>query len=805
MFKNTLFLKIILVFTLPALGMMYFSTVLVYEKIQSLSETVHLDKNLQYITKTQELVESLQKERGFTAISLSSKRFKQELKHQREETNRLYKDFLTEFHDTQKQSLFTADIKKTQNLFQNLQLLRINVDNRKLPVLRVLKEYNQINAFLLQNLRDLTQLEYAASFNIQFSYLLDLLEVKELSSIEKVMTSLVLFDGLVSRTHYKILIENYILQNQYLNHYLQKASVNEVNYYNTQIPLEKMNAIIDIRDNINDYLIDSSIQFEDWWELSSVRMSALKDIYSYSQQRMKNHSIALKNDANMEQFLSLCFLFVSFSTLISLLFVLKNIIFNEQKSYNKLNKQQEVYKLLNAVNIFLIKSNKSTELYQEICKLISLTQSMSFGFVYKVSKKKTTLIAQEGPLKNILDIKLQEENNRSNLITKAIDLDRNVVVDSFEKQDLSILTDVAKEHNLKSAAAFPIKRFNKTIAIMVLYSNENYFFDNEIEILFNNMINDMTHSLEKIEYEKTRIAQEQELKIASYAFESHEPMIITNSNVEIINANQAFCDTLGYSKDEIIGKIPSMFKSKHHGTSFYEAMWKDIDKKGSWSGELYNTKKNKQLIPLRSTITAIKGEDGENTHYLAQYLDISAQIDKQKVLEYQATHDNLTGLPNRLLLLDRIERAVTKVERHNIVGGLIFIDLDNFKEVNDTLGHEIGDKLLILVAQKINKTIRKEDTIARIGGDEFIVLADHIGNTQEEAKENINSLAEKIKLSLNSIIEIDGHKNISTPSIGATLFNDSSVNIKEIIKEADTAMYKAKKQGKNRVALFAKS
>ena len=133
---------------------------------------------------------------------------------------------------------------------------------------------------------------------------------------------------------------------------------------------------------------------------------------------------------------------------------------------------------------------------------------------------------------------------------------------------------------------------------------------------------------------------------------------------------------------------------------------------------------------------------------------------------------------------------------------MIFIDLDNFKEVNDTLGHDIGDALLIMVAKTIKEVIRDEDTIARIGGDEFIVLLDNIGNDKNTAKVNINNLAEKIKNALNDITHIEGHINVSTPSIGITLFSDSSVSVKDIIKQADTAMYVAKKQGKNAIEFF---
>jgi diguanylate cyclase (GGDEF)-like protein len=231
-------------------------------------------------------------------------------------------------------------------------------------------------------------------------------------------------------------------------------------------------------------------------------------------------------------------------------------------------------------------------------------------------------------------------------------------------------------------------------------------------------------------------------------------------------------------------------------------MWRVLDREDSWSGEIYNKKRDGTILPFRLTVTAIRNNKNEIINYLGQYIDISDIKDREQVLEYQATHDNLTGLPNRLLLLDRIEHAITKVVRHNNVGGLIFIDLDNFKTINDTMGHDVGDVLLIEVAKKLKYVIRNEDTVSRIGGDEFIILADSIGRDKEEAKKNIGILAKKIKDALNGIEYISGHKNISTPSIGVTLFSDASVSVKDIIKQADTAMYAAKKQGKNAIEFF---
>ncbi|MBD3829729.1 MAG: diguanylate cyclase, partial [Arcobacter sp.] len=412
--------------------------------------------------------------------------------------------------------------------------------------------------------------------------------------------------------------------------------------------------------------------------------------------------------------------------------------------------------------------------------------------------------AKDGVLKDkiITQIDKYDDKTQDNIVSKTIKWETNIIINNFKEKNISVFYNDAEKLHINSMATFPIKKFNEIVGTLILYSNELNFFDQEVEILFDKLVNDVTHCLEKIEYEEIRLKQEDELRLSSYAFESSEPMIITNNVGEIVKVNQAFCTTMGYAREEILGKNPRIFKSGHQDSKFGDELWNSLKVQGFWSGEVYNRKANDEIIPLRSTITAIKDKEGKITHFLGQYIDIGEQKDKEKVLEYQATHDNLTGLPNRLLLLDRIEHAITKVVRHKIVGGLIFIDLDNFKEVNDTLGHDIGDALLIMVAKKIREVIRDEDTIARIGGDEFIVLIDNIGSNKDIAKTNINTLAEKIRNVLNGITHIEGHINVSTPSIGITLFSDSSVSVKDIIKQADTAMYVAKKQGKNAIEFF---
>ena len=814
MFKHPLFLKIILIFTLPALGILYFSTVLVYDKIKFLDEIYKTNYNLEYMKVSERLIHSLQTERGLSTVYGESKEFDEKLKEQRSNTSENFEKYLNYV------DIYTSKVALNQNLeytiklvqkeFYNLNVIRLRIESFDINPLEVITEYTKINDLLLDSILSIKSVKSALDFNNEFSNIYHFLIFKEYVGIERALISYSLMKGSLDKKIKEELLRTQTVQSENFDYFNKNTTIKFFSSYNNYLPIELSNEIDNIRKNLEKNLETKNLDLLQWLDLSTTKINYLDDIFNKIIIDFEKMSKEIQKKAFIEQNLSLAFLLITFMTLISLLFVLKNIIFKQQKSFEKIEKQKKVYELLSNTNKYLLNNNTKKELYSHVHEIISKHPSMIFSFIYDIEKKTfddikdAEVYAQNGTLKDLLFLRLQEfkETNSDNLLTKAINLGSNIIVESFEDANVSVFFKYAKKFNIKSAAAFPIKKFDEIVSIFVIYSNENKFFDYEIEILFNKLVNDLSHTLEKFDYEEIRLKQEKELKIASFAFESSEPMLITDEQIRIINVNSAFCDVMGLSKEDLIGKNPRVFKSLHQKREFYDNLWKELIQNSFWRGELYNTKFNGELIPLRVTITAIKDKNNIVTNYIAQYIDISEQKDRQQVLEYQATHDNLTGLPNRLLLLDRIEHAITKVVRHNLVGGIIFIDLDNFKEVNDTLGHDIGDALLVSVAKKLKEVVRDEDTVSRIGGDEFIILADNIGSTNNEARINIDVLAKKIQEGLNSIKYISGYKNISTPSIGVTLFNDSSVSVRDIIKQADTAMYVAKKQGKNAIEFF---
>ncbi|RXI42047.1 diguanylate cyclase [Arcobacter cloacae] len=789
----------ILIFTLPALGILYFSSILVYEKVELVKEVDDTYDNLIYLNAVKKLILQVQKERSLSVKYHLSKIELPELLEQRKDTSISCDELKNLISNLSLENRFS----QYKNELKKLEDFRIKLDNLDTNLVEVFQAYTSLNKTILASLSTLKPVKFAIGLNSDFTNILSFLKFEESLQVEKDLIEIYLTKKSLDPKLYELFLENYFMQDSNRTLFYSNINLEIMQKLNIKFNEEYTSKIFNIKNNIKENLpANNLLKIEEWEKISNENLENFNNIFnaliSSIEQSAKKYEDKILEDRNK----SLIFLFVCFSTLISLLFVLRNIIFNEQKSFMIVQKHKDIYELLNQANKFLLKLFDKKRLYSNICELLSENENIRFCFIYDYIDDDIT--AQDGELKQrvITQIGNYHDKNQNNIVSKTMKWETSIIINNFEQKNISIFYDDAKKLNINSMASFPIKKFNTIVGTLVLYSNELNFFDQEVEILFDKLVNDITHCLEKMEYEEIRIKQEDELRLSSYAFESSEPMIITNNTGDIIKVNQAFCTAMGYAKEEILGKNPRIFKSGHQDRKFGDELWNSLKVQGFWSGEVYNKKANNEIIPLRATITAIKDKEGRITHFLGQYIDIGEQKDKEKVLEYQATHDNLTGLPNRLLLLDRIEHAITKVVRHKIVGGLIFIDLDNFKEVNDTLGHDIGDALLIMVAKKIKEVVRDEDTIARIGGDEFIVLIDNIGNNKDVAKTNISNLAIKIKDALNSITTIEGHINVSTPSIGITLFNDSSVSVKDIIKQADTAMYVAKKQGKNAIEFF---
>jgi diguanylate cyclase (GGDEF)-like protein/PAS domain S-box-containing protein len=263
---------------------------------------------------------------------------------------------------------------------------------------------------------------------------------------------------------------------------------------------------------------------------------------------------------------------------------------------------------------------------------------------------------------------------------------------------------------------------------------------------------------------------EEELRIAAIAFESQEPMLVTYANATILRVNRAFTRTTGYKPEEVIGKNPNLLQSGRHGPEFYKAMWRQVEHTGNWQGEVWDRRKNGELYPKWLSLSSVKNAVGVVTHYVGSFSDVSERKQAVATITQLAHYDSLTGLPNRILMTDRLTHALAVSARSGEYGAILFVDLDHFKMVNDTLGHEEGDKMLQEAARRLSGTLRKEDTVARFGGDEFVVLLQNLGTHRERAAVFCRAIADKLLESLSQPYRL-GNKDISgTASIGVALY-----------------------------------
>ena len=280
---------------------------------------------------------------------------------------------------------------------------------------------------------------------------------------------------------------------------------------------------------------------------------------------------------------------------------------------------------------------------------------------------------------------------------------------------------------------------------------------------------------------------------------SAQGIMTTAIDGTITSINPAFSAITGYAAEEVIGRRPSMFRSNRHDPAFYAGMWATLTAAGQWEGEIWNRRRNGQIYPQWLTITSVRGAQGEISEYVALFNDITERKQQEEAIWRQANFDALTGLANRNLFADRLERALAHARRNHSKVGLVFLDLDGFKWINDTLGHDVGDELLVEAGRRLRGCVREEDTVARPGGDEFTVVIHDLATG-----EDMLAIGEKLVGVLAAPFTLAGGTQQLSGSVGITVYPDDGEDVQTLLKNADIAMYKAKQGGKNRCQFYAR-
>lgn len=309
--------------------------------------------------------------------------------------------------------------------------------------------------------------------------------------------------------------------------------------------------------------------------------------------------------------------------------------------------------------------------------------------------------------------------------------------------------------------------------------------------------------IKRYEYkgQKLKVSQK-EINELKMALDAHAIVAVTDSRGVITRVNDKFCTISQYSREDLIGRTHKVINSGHHPKEFFKDLWSTITQGEVWNGEVCNRAKDGSLYWVQSTVVPFFGKDGKPEQYVAIRADITSRKEAEAQTQHMALHDALTGLPNRRLMNDRLITTIQSKERYPSFGAVLLMDLDHFKEVNDTLGHALGDELLRKIAQRLTQCVRKVDTVARLGGDEFVIILDKVGADMESAVANTKSIGENIRTALAEPYQLGIHQLNVTPSLGIVLFDSYDDDSEELIKQADIALYSAKEAGRNQLCFF---
>ena len=456
------------------------------------------------------------------------------------------------------------------------------------------------------------------------------------------------------------------------------------------------------------------------------------------------------------------------------------------ETQNSLKSESEEQRALNSI---LHVSLENISLKEQLERALDILLSLSWltirstGGVFLVDKKSDTLL-----------LTVEHGLNPALLTLCAkVPFGRCLCGRAAETKEIQYAACLDKRHEIRYDGIqphghynIPIVSQNKVLGVIVLYLTHGHEKD-EREIMFlGSVASTFALLIERKQLEET-------LLLSAAVFENTtEGVIITDTDEKIISTNKAVFDITGYKNDEIIQKPISILKSERHDEDFYLEIQKTVAKTGSWQGEVWNRRKNKEIYPQWLNISVVKDAKGDVSNYAWVFSDISAIKESQQKLDHLAHHDPLTGLPNRLLLDARMTQSLSRARRNKNKIAVMFLDLDHFKNVNDTLGHPVGDLLLQEVSSRLLSCVREEDTVCRQGRDEFIVILEELHDSHFAS-----DVAQKIILSLAEKYYLQGHEVFVTCSIGISLFPDDSEDMTTLFKNADSALYRAKEQGRN--------
>ncbi len=472
----------------------------------------------------------------------------------------------------------------------------------------------------------------------------------------------------------------------------------------------------------------------------------------------------------------------------------------------KIERLTRFYAALSQCNQAIIHCTSEDALFQEVCRIAIHSGGMKVAWVGKVDETgqriEPAALHGEG-LDYLLDHSIPLAAGSGPTASAILEQQPFWCQDFLHDPRTAFLHERGARFGWGASAALPLSRNGLVIGAFTLFSGEAQAFDEPVRELLVEMAADIGYALDRFAREAERTQRERLLGTLSRAVEqSPVSIVIADLNGDIVYVNPKFEQLTGYGSAEVIGRNPRVLASGEKPAEEYREMWATITSGRTWQGEFHNRRKDGTLFWEYASISSILDDQGRPSNFIAVKEDITGRKASEEQIQHLAFFDALTELPNRRLLLDRLLQALTTHARKGRAGALLLIDLDNFKTLNDTRGHDIGDLLLQQVAGRLAGCVREGDTVARLGGDEFVVMLEDLSELPTEAATQAEGVGVKILASLNQPYRLAGHEQHSSPSIGIALFADHEGNAEELLKRADLAMYQAKAAGRNTLRFF---
>jgi diguanylate cyclase (GGDEF)-like protein/PAS domain S-box-containing protein len=467
----------------------------------------------------------------------------------------------------------------------------------------------------------------------------------------------------------------------------------------------------------------------------------------------------------------------------------------------------QLYAALSHCNQAIVRCTSEAELFGQICRDIVSFGGLKMAWIGIIDEQNKLIrpVASSGNGTEYLkDLKIStDDTSRLGPTGKACHENQPFWIQDFQHDSATAAWhEIGVQFGWAASAALPLHRNGTVFGTFNLYADVTDAFDEDVRNLLVEIATDIDYALKIFMHEAQRKQAESDLRIAAAAFESQEGMLVTDALSVILRVNRAFTESTGYTAEEAVGHTPRLIQSGRHNADFYSEMWKTINRTGGWQGEVWDQRKNGEEYQKWLTISAVKDDKGVVTNYIGTYYDITERKNAEEKIRQLAFFDQLTGLPNRTLLLDRLKQAMSVGARNGNYGALLLIDLDNFKTLNDTLGHDMGDLLLKQIAQRLSASVCEGDTVARLGGDEFVVMLVNLSTIEADAAAQVETEAQRLLVTFDQTYQLKDVAYHVTPSIGATLFRGHLAVIDDLLKQADLAMYKSKAAGRNMLHFF---